>query len=139
MSTPRTQEEILARMEQVKNDDIFGTQRSDLIDYLTYENAAQFLKDGVTAEQWDGREKFSPRERMTSYMDFAWEKAIDKRGLSAMRSMQHYTIWLWLDGDDVIHPTLMDYEFYGKDELVRICEYLGLDASKWDDGVREND
>ncbi len=31
-----------------------------------------------------------------------------------------------------------DYEFYGKDNLVRICDLYGWDSSQWDDGRRVN-
>lgn len=75
---------------------------------------------------------------MIEYMPFAWEKANNCRGLSAGRSLAHYTAWLWLDGDNEIWPTLEDYEYYGKDKLVEICNYLGIDSKQWDDGIRKN-
>lgn len=134
----RTQQEILDRIEEVKNDDLFGTQRQDLIVYLTFDNAKPFLVDGVTADQWPEENK-SPKEIMIEYMPFAWDKANDKRGLSALRSMEHYTSWLWLDGDEVLYKTLFDYEYYGKPQLIEICKYLGIDHLQYDDGIRENE
>src|SRR5690606_39412432 len=92
----------------------------------------------ATDEQW----KVLPRDRdsllaeMERYMPFAWEKANNMRGLSANRSMAHYTSWTWLAGDDL--GDLLDYEFYGKDHLVRICEHYDWDHSRWDDGKRSN-
>lgn len=136
-ATKRTQEEILKRIEEVEPNDVFGYQATDLIEYLDFDNAKQFLSAEVTKDEWVTQEK-TPREVMIDYMDFAWKKANDKRGLSASRSMDHYTSWLWLDGDEELHKTLENYEFYGKPQLVKICEYLGLDPSKYDDGVREN-
>jgi len=135
----RTQQQILERIGQVA-DDFFGFQRNDLLGFLDYKHAKPFLKDETTKDEWenDGREKRDPREIMIDYMDFAWDKANSKRGLSAARSMDHYTSWLWLDGDEELHKTLSDYQFYGKPQLIEICEYLGLDAEKWDDGIREN-
>lgn len=134
----RTQQEILSRMKEVEKDDFFGYQRSDLLSYLDFENAKPFLKDEVTAEQWQ-KESRSPKEVMIDYLSFAWEKANDKRGLSASRSMDHYTSWLWLDGDEELHKTLSNYEYYGKPQLIEICKYLGVDHLQYDDGVREND
>ena len=140
--TPRTQQEILDRIKAVKNDDIFGHQRGDLVDYLECDNAMPFISvDKVSKEQWrtvvvDNLK--TPKEQMIAYMPFAFEKANGKRGLSASRSLEHYTAWLWLDGDEEIWPTLEDYENYGKDHLVTICKYLGIDPNQWDDGVREN-
>lgn len=52
--------------------------------------------------------------------------------------MRHYHNWLWLLGEDELANSLLDYEHYGKPHLVKICEYLGLDSSQWDDGLRVN-
>lgn len=88
-------------------------------------------------------EILSPRDResilneMLDYMSFAFEKANNFRGISASRSMSHYSAWTWLIGDDF--GNLLDYEYYGKDNLVEICEKYGWDHSQWDDGVRLND
>lgn len=134
----RTQEEILNRIKEVEKDDFFGFQRTDLVCYLDFENAKPFMKDGVTADEWH-KEIKSPKEVMIDYLPFAWEKANDKRSLSASRSMCHYTSWLWLDGDEELHKTLSDYEFYGKPQLIEILKYLGVDHRQYDDGIREND
>lgn len=72
------------------------------------------------------------------YMEFAWEKANGCRGISASRSLLHYKAWMWLLGEDQFED-IEDYEYYGKDHLVRLCHYLGLDPNQWDDGVRTND
>lgn len=137
--TNRTQEEILARMKEREKEDFFGTERSDLLEYLDYNHAKPFLKETTTKEDWDEiYNKQTPREKMIEYMEFAWEKVNGFRGLSSARSMSHYTSWLWLDGDNELWKTLEDYNYYGKPQLVSICEYLGLDASEWDDGIRAN-
>ena len=134
----KTQQEILNRMKEVEKDDFFGHQRRDLLSYLDFENAKPFLKEGVTASDWE-IESRTPKEVMVDYMPFAWEKANDKRVRSASRSMEHYMTWLWLDGDETLYKTLDDYEFYGKPQLIEICKYLGVDHLQWDDGIREND
>ncbi len=134
----RTDEEILARIEAVKNEDWLGTQTSDLLVRLPFEKAAPYLKPEVTASEW----KQEPRDRdaliaeMLDYMPFAWNKANDERGISAGRSMDHYAAWTWLVGDDL--GDLRKYSYYGKDNLCRICEHYGWDSKQWDDGVRTN-
>ena len=134
----RTDEEILARIEAVKADDWMGTQTSDLIVRLPFEKAQPYLKPEAKAEDW----KIAPRDRdallaeMLGYMPFAWGKANNERGLSAGRSMDHYSAWTWLAGDDL--GDLRGYSYYGKDNLCRICKHYGWDASQWDDGVRTN-
>ena len=135
----RTQKEILARIKTIQDSgaDIFGTEVGDLVGALEFKNAKPFLNKGVKAKDWKQTKDF--KKEMIEYMSFAWEKANDKRGLSAMRSLQHYRNWLWLDGDEEIWPTLDEYEHYGKEHLITICGYLGLDPNLWDDGVRENE
>jgi len=74
-------------------------------------------------------------------MPFAWEKANGCRGISASRSLRHMVAWLWLDGQDEFLEKwndLRDYEYYGKPQLIAICELYGIDWKKFDDGVRTN-
>ncbi len=136
----RTQEQIVAKMKQVEDTDFFGVIRSDLLNYLDYEHAKEFLKPEAKEEQWN----FNPLTRekvlgeMLEYMPFAWDKAINMRGLSAGRSMHHYTAWVWLIGDEEVFGNLEDYQFYGKDNLRKICEHYGWNADQWDDGIRCN-
>ena len=134
----RHQKEILQRIKEIENEDFLGFQTSNLIKYLDYENAKPFLKDGVTKEEWRKANRKSPKEQMIEYMSFAWEKANNFRGLSANIAMDYYMAWLWLDGDEKIWPTLKEYQYYGKDHLITICKYLGLDHTRWDDGIRSN-
>lgn len=136
----RTDAEILARIDAVKADDFLGFQRNQLIGFLSFAAARPFLNEGVTEEQWAQVQR--PRDRdsilaaMLDYMPFAWEKANHGRGISAGRSMDHYSEWIWMLGDDL--GDLRNYSFYGKDHLVRICQHYGWDSSQWDDGVRVN-
>ncbi len=134
----RTQAEILERIEAVKNDDFFGFQRSDLIDYLDFEHAKPYLKDGVSEAQWAEREILEPEQAILDYLPFAWEKANDERGLSANRSMEHMKAWLWLAGDDDVSWIDERYEFYGKPHLERISERFGFDWKAHDNGRRVN-
>jgi len=140
--TLRTQEEILARIKAREADDPFGFEVPYYVTALTWENAQPFLKDGaeLTAEKW-GEDPYTIeniRKAAIDYMDFAWEKANNCRGISANRSISHYQAWLWLLGVEWCDELWDGYEHYGKPQLVRICEYLGLDPKKWDDGERVN-
>lgn len=134
----RTQEEIVARIEALLPKDWLGFDTQDLIFALDYEHAKPYLNDAVTSESWapEAIDRESVVARMLDYMPFAWEKANDCRGISAGRTMAHYMSWVWLAGDDL--GDLTDYQFYGKDELRRICDHYGWDADQWDDGVRTN-
>lgn len=136
----RTQDEIVKKIEEGKDYDFLGTKLSDLIVYLDYEHACSYLNPEVTKENWimsiNNREAILAE--MLDYMSFAWEKANGCRGLSTMRSMDHYSIWIWLLGDEEIFKDLKNYEYYGKDNLVKICQHYGWDSSQWDDNIRVN-
>jgi len=123
----KTQEEILKRIDEIEKsgDDFFGFQTSDLMSFLDYEHAKPFLNGNVKESDWE-QETRTPKQVMLEYLEFAFEKAYGERGLSAARSMDHYTSWLWLDGDETLYPTLKNYTQYGLPQLWKICKYLGV-------------
>jgi hypothetical protein len=133
----RTPEEIKARVASLKEADFFGFETGDLIEYLPFEDAKQYLRPDadITPQQWDGAERLSPLERAKEYLGFAWEKANDNRGISAARSISHMRAWLWLAG---YSPEWLkhfdDYEFYGKKLLVVVSLLCDFDWRAHDDG-----
>ena len=137
----RTDQEILDRIEVVNlaGRDWLRTERTDLISRLPHEAAKRFLKPEFAApDEWvqSPRDRESLIAEMAEYMPFAWDKANNGRGISAGRSLSHFSAWIWLAGDDL--GDLNDYEFYGKDNLARICAHYGWDSRQWDDGERHN-
>lgn len=134
----REDKEILDRIRNLDEFDILGFQTSDLILRLPFDLAKEFLKPEAKEEEWKQypRDRESLIKEMLEYMPFAWEKANNDRGISAARSMAHYNSWIWLVGDDL--GDMNDYQFYGKDNLVNICDHYGWDSSQWDDGIRHN-
>lgn len=136
----RSQGEIVAEFERVKSEDFFGFKSSDLLLYLDYEHVKPYLKKGVTPEQWVARagDRESILKEMEEYMSFAWDKANNCRGISAARTLAHYTVWVWMLGDQDHFGDLESYQYYGKDNLRKICDFYGWDADQWDDGVRVN-
>lgn len=131
----RTQQEILDRIEEVKASDFFGATRGDLIEALEFENAKPFLKEGVTAGEWTWNDAQGVRKAAIEYMEFAWGKANDCRGLSASRSVDHYRAWMWLLGSDEFEKLADDeYEFYGQPVLVIAATALGVDWRALDNG-----
>ena len=85
------------------------------------------------------RDDDAVKERMRRYMDFAWEKANHRRGLSAGRSITQMSAWLWLLGRDAAAEQIRDYDQSGKPRLRAICEAFGWDWKQWDDGEWSND
>jgi len=136
----RTQEEIVKRFKTRKEHDMFGWEIHEYLDYLDYEHAKPFLKANTKEESWE-IEKMTPAEKIKDYMKFAWGKANNCRGISAGRSLSHMVAWLWLDGQDEFLKEwneLRNYEYYGKPQLIAICEKYGIDWKQYDDGARTN-
>lgn len=140
----KTQQQILDRIREIKDEDYFGFEITILLDFLTIESLESlrgvvFIDgSGFSYRPPKATDEETIKAAMRAYMDFAWRKANGFRSLAAGRSIYYYKAWLWLLGEDEFANDLEDYQYYGKDELVRICDYLGLDASQWDDGVRRN-
>ena len=139
----RTDDEIVKRIEQLNTEekDWLGTERHNLIEVLPFETAKQFLNEGEQTLTWDQkpRDDTSVLKTMHSYMDFAWEKANSRRELSAERSLNHMSAWLWLLGHEAASEQIREYDRYGKPQLRAICEEFGWDWSKWDDARWTNE
>lgn len=122
----RTQDEIVARIKEVKKNDVFGFSQEVLLGSLDFEHAKPFLTDGVTAEQWtpDLTDDDVKKEAL-DYLTFAWGKAEDHRGISASRSVDKMTQFCWLLGHDVKAIDDAEYAQYGCPKLKVAAELLG--------------
>lgn len=122
----RTDSAILARITEVTPTDWMGTQRSDLLAALPYAAAKPMLKPEATEADWPKPMTHDEiHGEAVSYIDFAVGKALDHRGLSAGRSIDHYRAWLWLLGHDNPFDGV-DYAPYGMPQLGRVVELLGV-------------
>ncbi len=126
----RTQDEIVARIEERKKEDLLGFEISEYLAYLDYEHAKPYLKEGVTEKEWKECATLkTPREEILEYLPFAWEKANGERGISAERSVMHIIAWLWLDKSDILEKVEKMYEDeycdYGKAILQFVGDHLG--------------
>ncbi len=138
----RTQEEIVERIKARKEHDMFGFEVSEYVNYLDYAHAKEFLKDDTTKEKWTQvcKDTKSPEDTIKDYMPFAWDKANNCRGISANRSIMHMIAWLWLDGEDWLDKDFAEnYQYYGKPQLVRICDEYSIDWQALDDNKWRND
>ena len=140
--TPRTPDEIVARCKS--RADMFGFETDVYLSYLDLEHARQASPYVKKDKEWDYPVKETPMEKIHDYLEFAWEKANDYRGLSAVRSIKKFIAWFWLAGgyDEFVKELERDlesnFQYYGKDILVKICRRVGEDPGRWDDGKRYN-
>lgn len=123
----KTQDEIVKHYRTTKDEDFFGFAGEVFIPYLDFQPAREFLKPdtSLTAESW---KQYPLTEEgvigeMKSYMEFAWDKASNHRGLSAGRSVEKMRAWLWLLGnDELIEYAEEHYQNYGAPILLKICQ-----------------
>jgi hypothetical protein len=137
----KTTEDIKNRINKHKDDpfgDVFGA--FDSIEYLSFEEAKEFLKPEVTKEEWEQtplvREEIIAK--MIKYMEFALSKADGHRGISSGRSVEHFINWLWLLDDTETLAFAQDdsnYTNYGCPILKKICEKYGIEYPK-DEGMQ---
>lgn len=138
----RTYQEIIDQINYLKEGyrDLFGAQIGDLIEFLPYENAKQFLNDEVIEADWI--QKTDVAKAAKDYLPFAWSKANDCRGISSGRSIDHMEAYLWLSGADsemLSGWRDANYQYYGKPLLVCASEFFGFDWKSVDDGRWSND
>lgn len=127
----RTRDEILKRFNEVN--DFFGTQQGDLLSFLPFEDAKPHLKEEYVAKVEAGEEKWvpltDPKKEILEYLGFAFQKAEDQRGLSAIRSMCHFKAWIWLEDEKFYNEISVDmeseYEDYGMSILNKIAAHYG--------------
>ncbi len=133
----RTQDEIVEHIRA--NEGLLDFTASALVPYLDFEHAKPWLKEDVTADQW----KPTPLDRetvlaeMREYMEFAWGKVEDHRGISASRSVDKMGAWVWLLGDDEVLADFKatGYPNYGAPKLAVVCRAYGFPIPD-DEGVQ---
>lgn len=129
MPITRTGEEMLARLNAVAEDDVFGFRREVLLAWMPYEQAYAFLRSDTTAEEWAAvvATEGDPDRAAEGYLEFAVGKILDHRGISAGRSVDKLTEYAWLLGrDDVV--AAMDaepYEQYGAPKVKAFAVGMG--------------
>ena len=130
----RTQQEILQRFQEVE--DFLGIQKVDLIAYLEFEFAKPYLREETIKKIESGEEKWEvftdPKKEILGYLDFAYEKAENQRGISAARSMLHFRTWIWLDDEEFYNKVigLIDnYTNYGIPALDMISQHYNYTKS----------
>lgn len=134
----RSQDAILTRIKGLQ-EDFLGFQREVLIGFLDYDHAKEFLKDEITAAEWDARlnDDAAIQAEMREYMAFAWEKVDNHRGISANRNIDKMTAFAWLLGRDDVIVALdaIPYPQYGAPKLKYLCDMFGFPMPD-DEGLR---
>lgn len=127
----RTDQEIVARIEEISGTDMFGSKTVVLLPYLEFEAAKPYLADTVTEREWGEIRSGvrTPAEEGAAYVEFAVGKMENERGLSANRSVDKFAEWAWLDGEDELARQIDDpdnYGWYGDWAVKLYVDHYGL-------------
>jgi hypothetical protein len=134
----RTHEEIVNKIhDRIKKNVFFDFFPDVLIPYLPFDDARPFLnQEALKSNGVDNlRSVWVPsalsREEILKeakeYMEFAWGKVQDHRGLSANRSIHKMEAYCWLLGDeDKIDWSDKKYPMYGAPILKQVSELYGF-------------
>jgi len=127
--TIRTPAEITARIEEIKGEDFLGFRSQVLVASLPFEEAQAggWPAEGVTAERWAEFVHVTEEEitkAAIDYLEFAFGKAEDHRGISANRSVEKMGEFAWLLCRDDVESAMeqADYAQYGVPVLVAFAE-----------------
>jgi hypothetical protein len=134
----RTTEDIITYYRNKQESDMFGFTGEVLLPYLSAEQVKPFLIPDADLSDWKQIPlKFeSIVAAMREYMEFAWGKMQDHRGISASRSVEKMQAWLWLLGDEetlTFAQSSHNYAQYGAPVLKKICEKYGFPVPEGDD------
>lgn len=131
----RTPEEIIGKCKDAN--DIFGFGTQVLADYLPKSVVAANLIANEAKEAFETAEfrQITDVEEavqdMLDYWQFGLGKALDRRGISASRTVMKLGAWLWLLGREDLAAMIQDeanYNPYGMPALVALGDILGLEV-----------
>jgi hypothetical protein len=128
----KTQDEIVQKFKEVQAEERFFDFRPDVLaSCLDFEHAQEFLKPEVTAEDWATDawlDEDRVRQELREYMEFAWGKVEDHRGLSANRAISKVWAMLWVleENEALAAFDAAPFPQYGAPKLRAACEKVGL-------------
>jgi len=127
--------------EFIEKNDILGMTYGDIIDCLPYEKAKEYLTNDYIEKiesgeaKWEEYNEYTIIRKIKDYLEFAWAKANNQRGLSASRSIKHFQNWFYMFNNkycDKLVKSMKAYEYYGKPWLVIISELVNVKWKKFD-------
>lgn len=131
----KTQDQIVARIKEKEHakSSFLGFDLEVLIFALDFERAKPWLQPAAKETEWEPateRTDEAIKRKALDYLDFAWGKVEDHRGISAGRSVVKMTEFCWLLGLDELVGRIdreeIGYPQYGAPILKAISEALGF-------------
>lgn len=139
----RTYKEIVVKGRELLVEFIGSFTIDDLVGYLPYKYAKEFIKKETTSDEWEMyKREYKIKnviQDMADYMKIAWETVVEGNASPVATMMEHYQNWFWLIGDDVMTAMCKEYDFNscGRSTLIKICKFLGIDHTEFDDRCKK--
>ena len=99
----RSIEEIIGRLTEIKQRDVFGVESATLIQYLPF-RWAKLYNTAVSAEEWESQQPAMAKDaiikEIKDYLPYA--KSIpetETHEIDAFCALSHFSAWVWLLGD----------------------------------------
>ncbi|MBF0145714.1 MAG: hypothetical protein HQL84_07305 [Magnetococcales bacterium] len=129
----KSDEEILARIRELEQTDIFKWESNLLITFLPFRLAHPLLAERNLhyTDQWIDQDR-SPAAlagKIRQFMDIALEMVIHHRGTKTQRSIDYFHAWIWLMGDEAMLAFMDDpdhFPQYGAPILKELCRRYQL-------------
>jgi len=133
----KTVEEIEEKYNYLNQEDnrgdMFGYQREIMSDFIPSCYKSEVDCPPLT--------RMAVEEKMLDYLSFAFDKAIDHRGISAQRSISKMGAWLWILDEEELLVFIRDHNNfinYGMPILKKIAQKFDRsipdEAKNWEDG-----
>lgn len=121
----RTQDEIRVRFDAA--DDFFGFAAEVLSESMTAETIRQINPAAELPEDWEPQSQVQIEGAARRYVDFAVEKILGHRGISAERSVIKLREYAWLLGKDYVAHAMdeADHAQYGAPKVRAFAEGMG--------------
>ncbi|MBF0422702.1 MAG: hypothetical protein HQL73_06895 [Magnetococcales bacterium] len=129
----KTDEDILLRIMELEETDLFKWESNLLITFLPLRLAQPLLEErGLRySDHWIDQDRSygALREKVSGFMETALEVAIGHRGTKAQRSIDYLHAWIWLMEDEEMLAFMDDgdhFPQYGVPILREICRRYDL-------------
>ena len=120
-------------------DDFFGAEAEVSYSFLPYDEVRDSFNDEYRKKVESGETEYhqitdieEAAQDFLDYMVFAWMKARDERGLSAIRSIIKLGAWLKIMSQPGLAAVLKlaaeSHDDYGKYALRTVCDMMGIEC-----------
>lgn len=138
----KTQEQIAEKLKECFKDPVMFDFRPEvLLQHLDWSSAKEHYTEDYVKDVDSGEKKWEcvtdvkeVAQDFLDYMNFAWGKALDQRGLSASRSVSKLGVWLWLLSREDLEEMISSddlYNPYGAPALIAVCNELGIKVPEY--------